>query len=67
MAKTNKTMNLAFALMVGSAGAAYAGIPAVMVFRTYSKTRHVQVSSRMLLAKQSLVLLFSSREQAMEL
>lgn len=29
MAKTNKTMNLAFALMVGSAGAAYAGIPAV--------------------------------------
>lgn len=29
MAKTNKTMNLAFALMFGSAGAAYAGIPAV--------------------------------------
>ena len=29
MAKTNKTMNLAFALMVSSAGAAYAGIPAV--------------------------------------
>lgn len=67
MAKTNKTMNLAFALMVGSAGAAYAGIPAVNSVQNVQQDGHVQVSSRMLLAKQSLVLLFSSREQATEL
>ena len=60
MTKTNKTMNLAFALMVGSAGAAYAGIPAVNgVQNVPARKGHVQVSSRMLLAKQSLVLLFS--------
>ena len=29
MTKSNKTMNLAFALMIGSAGTAFAGIPTV--------------------------------------
>ena len=68
MAKTNKTMNLAFALMVGSAGAAYAGIPAVNGVQNVQQDETCTgVSSRMLLAKQSLVLLFSSREQATEL
>ena len=55
MAKTNKTMNLAFALMVGSAGLLTQVFLPLTAYRTYSKTRHVQVSSRMLLASPLLV------------
>lgn len=59
MAKTNKTMNLAFALMVGSAGAAYAGIPAVNGIQNVQQDETCTGISRMLLAKLSLVLQFS--------